>query len=386
MGLLKSFVAGAFCPDGGYNLMNLGQLIEGAVKFNASDIHLMEESPPYIRVDGAILPIKHPPISHQEILEILNIIVPERLKAKLEHERGLDVGYQYKDISRCRTIVFFERHRIKIVMRLVPMHPPTFEELDFPPAVKKIIAFTSGLVLITGPAGSGKSTTLAAILDAINSTRKVAIVTIEDPIEYYYTNKMAVISQREVGDDVGGFNDALIQALRQDPNVIMVGEMRDPDTMKTAIKAAETGVLVLSTLHTTNAIQTIERIISNFPDSEHDLLREQLSSNLRAVITQNLIKRAEGKGRIAAQEIIIVNKTISNLIRDNKMNDIQEIMKGGEDGMQVFDQAIANLVRAKKVKEEDGTLYARDVYAFRRFMKGVLSSSDRGGIIGGFGK
>ncbi len=364
--------------------MIIEQLIEGAVKVNASDIHIMENSPPYFRIDGVLIPVKHPAIGRQDIKEIVKSLREEDLSPKLEKDRAIDLGYQYKDLIRCRVIVFYERQRYKIVLRLIPIEIPTIEALELPEVLKKIASYHRGMVVVTGPTGSGKSTTLAAMIDYINSNYKVSILTIEDPIEFSYTNKKAIINQREVGDDVLDYNIGLIQALRQDPDVILLGEMRDLATMRTAIKAAETGHLVFSTLHTTNAIQTIERIIANFPESEHGLVLEQLAGNLKAVITQNLVKRPEGKGRIAALEIMIGTDMISKLISDNRIADIYGVMKGGEESMQTFDQALANLVRANKITEEEGENYCRDVYAYRRFIKGVQSSSDSGGIISGF--
>jgi twitching motility protein PilT len=218
----------------------------------------------------------------------------------------------------------------------------------------------------------------------MNDNRKVSIATLEDPIEFVHPNKKSLVHQREIGVDVPDYNTGLIQALRQDPDVILLGELRDVDTIRTAIKAAETGHLVFTTLHTTNAIQTVERVIGTFPETEHDLVREQLSTNLKAVISQNLVKRKEGKGRYAAQEILVVTGMISKLIADNRISDIFGVMKGREDGMQTYDQALADLVRAGKITEEEGLLYTRDEYAYKRFVKGVVSSSDSGGIIAGF--
>jgi twitching motility protein PilT len=364
--------------------MDLSQIIEAAVKLKASDIHLMENCPPYFRLDNAVLPVKHPPVSKEEMTDLLNTILPKRLSPELEKRRGVDIGYQYKDVVRCRVIVFFERQRLRVVMRLIPLEVPTIEQLELPDTLKAIADSRRGMVIVTGPTGSGKSTTLAAMIDYINSTHKMTITTIEDPIEYLHQNKKSVVTQREVGDDVTDFNTGLIQALRQDPDVILLGEMRDVESMRTAIKAAETGHLVFSTLHTTNAAQTVERVIANFPEPEHNLARAQLASNLKAVVTQYLVQRIEGKGRIAALEIMVVNSSIEKLIADNRIPDIAGVMRTGQEGMQVFDQALANLARDKKISEEDGARYAMDVYAYRRYVKGVQSSSDRGGIIAGF--
>jgi len=364
--------------------MEITKLIEGANKIKASDIHLMEGYPPYFRLDGDLIPVKHPIVTHADMLDVCKEVMPERLKPKLEQNRGVDIGYQYKDVVRCRLIIYYERQRMRMVFRLIPLKVLTIDELALPDILKKIAGYYRGLVLVTGPTGSGKSTTLAAIIDYMNATDKISITTIEDPIEYVHQNKLGIVTQREVGDDVESFNSALIQSLRQDPDVILVGEMRDTETIRTAIKAAETGHYVLSTLHTTNAIQTIERVISVFPQAEHDLVREQLAGNLKASITQSLVRKIEGKGRIAALEILIVVGMISKLISDNRFKDIYGVMQGGEEGMQTFDQALANLVREKKMTEEEGTIYCRDLYAYKRYIKGVQSSSDRGGIIGGF--
>ena len=237
------------------------------------------------------------------------------------------------------------------------------------------------MVLLTGMTGSGKSTTLAAMIDYLNDLESLRIISIEDPIEYVYKDKKSIISQREVGKDVPDFNVALRQAMRMDPDVILVGEMRDMETIRVAIKAAETGHLVLSTLHTTSAVHTIQRIIGYFPESEHDLLREQLSLNLKASITQRLVKRATGAGRLAAQEIMVVNATVAKLIKDNRIPDIFGVIKGRDDGMQTFDQALADLVRSNRITFDEGALYCEDFYAYKRFIAGIASTGDRGAII-----
>jgi twitching motility protein PilT len=258
---------------------------------------------------------------------------------------------------------------------------PTIDQLQLPEVMRTIARNPRGMVLLTGMTGSGKSTTLAAMLDYINDIESARIITIEDPIEYVYVNKKSIISQREVGKDVTDFNVALRQTMRMDPDIILVGEMRDCETIRVAIKAAETGHLVFSTLHTTSAVHTVQRVIGYFPENEHDLLREQLSINLKASITQRLVKRADNTGRIAAMEIMVVNSTIAKLIVDNRIPDIFSVIKGRDDGMQTFDQALADMVRANVITFDEGTLYCEDYYAYKRFIAGIASTGDKGAII-----
>ncbi len=362
--------------------MELGHLIEGAVKFKASDIHLKEDEPPFFRVDHDLLPLqKQPPLTHEQMEGYLDIIVPDRLRSKLEQTRGIDVGYQYKELVRCRVIVFYQRRKLAISLRLLPIIPPTIEEMELPPALAAFTAYHRGMILVTGPTGSGKSTTMAALVDLINATQHVSITTVEDPIEYVHKNKKGYVTQREVGDDVEDFLSGSVQSLRQDPDIVLVGEMRDIATMRAGIYAAETGHLFLSTLHTSSAIQAVERIIGTFPQAEHKFVLEQLAMNLKAVITQELVRRAEGGGRIAAVEILVVTELVSKLILDNRISDIYEVMKKRESGMQTLDQALADMVRDGKITEEEGASYTRDVHAYHRYILKKESSSDLGGVL-----
>ena len=361
--------------------MNFDALLMGAKKVKASDIHMMEDSAPYFRIHGDLKKVELPPIQKKELNDILMMIMPHHLMRELESQRGCDFSYQLGDQIRFRCVAFYAEGKLGIVMRLIPMSIPSIDDLELPDVVRVIAGNQRGMVLLTGMTGSGKTTTLAAMINYINTIESNRIITIEDPIEYVYNNLKSIISQREVGKDVPDFNVALRQAMRMDPDVILVGEMRDVETIRVGIKAAETGHLVLSTLHTTSAVHTVQRIIGYFPDTEHDLLREQLSLNLKASITQRLVKRADGNGRLAAMEIMVVNATIAKLIKDNRIPDIFGLLKGREDGMRTFDQSLADLVRANKITFEEGTLYCEDFYAYKRFIAGIASTGDRGAII-----
>lgn len=360
--------------------MDLHQLIDGAIRNYASDIHLMEGRVPYLRVFDDLLPVKMAPVSRQEQVDLLEEIMPKDLKRRLVKNRGVDFVFQHGDIVRCRVNAFYERGHLEVVIRLVPFKVKSIEELEMPELLKDFARVRRGLILVTGAAGSGKSTTLAAIINEINQTQKDSIITIEDPIEYIHQDKRSVISQREVGEDVPTFAVGLVQSLRQDPDVILVGEMRNLDTTRTAIQAAETGHLVFSTLHTSSAIQTVERILGIFPEAERDLVRDLLGNNLKAAISQELLTRADRKGRVAALEIMVVNSTVSKKILEDEMAEIYEVMKGREDGMQTLDYALAQLVRQKKVEQEEADRLARDRATFLRYIKGIQATGDRGVI------
>lgn len=361
--------------------MDIDQLIIGAKQFSASDMHLIEDQQPYFRIAGDMKPVQAPPISSADFSAMLKKMMPNHLYREYESQRGADFSYQVGSDIRCRVVSYYEMGKRGMVLRLIPLTIPTIEDLELPDVIKTIAGNSRGMVLLTGMTGSGKSTTLAAMIDYINSRESVRIITIEDPIEYVYKSKKAIISQREVGKDIPDFNSALRQAMRMDPDIILVGEMRDAETIRVAIKAAETGHLVMSTLHTTSAVHTVQRIFGYFPDSEHALLREQLALNLKASITQRLVKRATGKGRLAAQEIMVVNATIAKLLNDNRIADIFSVIKGRDDGMQTFDQGLADLVRANKITFDEGALYCEDFYAYKRFIAGIASTGDAGGII-----
>lgn len=361
--------------------MNIDALLLGAKKVKASDVHLIEGEPPFFRIQGDMKKVEVPALTKQDFDEMLKKMMPSHMHREYESQRGADFGYQIGNEIRFRVVCYYEMGKRGIVMRLIPLTVPTIEELELPEVIRTIAGNTRGMILLTGMTGSGKSTTLAAMIDYINNNESVRLITIEDPVEYVYTSKKAIISQREVGKDVPDFNVALRQAMRMDPDIILVGEMRDIETIKVAIKAAETGHLVMSTLHTTSATHTIQRIIGYFPESEHDLLREQLAMNLKASITQRLVKRATGSGRLAAQEIMVVNSTIAKLMKENRISDIFSVIKGRDDGMQTFDQGLADLVRSNRITFDEGAANCEDFYAYKRFIAGIASTGDKGAIL-----
>ncbi len=360
----------------------INALVDGAYNLNASDIHLVQDSPVYLRIDGRMRPVKDAHFSAEELKAFLEKIIPANLQPGLRQRGGADFGWQPDDRMRFRVAAYLERERLRIVMRLIKIKILTLEELELPEVFHTVASWYRGLVLLTGVTGSGKSTTLAALINHINQRESRCIITIEDPIEMVHPNLRSVVSQREVGRDVEGFRHGLVQALRQDPDVILIGEMRDPETISTSLRAAETGHFVFSTMHTTNALHTLERIFSEFPENEHALLREQLANNLRATITQRLVRRAAGKGRCAALEIMVVNDMIRKLLLDNEIASIGTVIRERRDGMVLFDQHLADLVRGGIVKEEDAVEAVEDPFIFRRYLRGTTAGADRGGIIG----
>ncbi|MBX3728127.1 MAG: PilT/PilU family type 4a pilus ATPase [Candidatus Sumerlaeia bacterium] len=363
-------------------MINFKALFGGAVQNNASDIHIMEGSPPYFRLRGDLKRVEMPPLTHKDMHELLKEIMPEFLRHSLEEHRGVDCSYQLGNTGRFRVVVYYQSGKLCATLRSIPVQIPSIDELQLPPVLKKIALYHRGMVLVTGITGSGKSTTLASMINELNNTEARRIITIEDPIEYRYLTKKCIVSQREVGSDVGDFTTALRQSLRADPDVILVGEMRDAETIRIAIKAAETGHLLFSTLHTTGAVHTIQRIIGNFRHEEHTLLREQLSLNLRAAITQRLVKTADGKGRCAALEILVITTVAAKLILENRAADLGPLMGSRDEGMQTMDQGLADLVRSKRITMDEASRYCNDFYALKRFVAGIVSSGDSGGIIG----
>lgn len=362
--------------------INFNSLVDAAFQHNASDIHLVQDSPIYLRIDGVMRHVAGPALTEPEIDQFLEKIIPPYARPRLTDHRCADFAWQPDPRMRFRVSAYYERERLRVVMRLIKIKLATIDDLELPDTIKTIAGWHRGMVILTGVTGSGKSTTMAAIIHFINERESRCIITIEDPIELVHENIKSIVSQREVGRDVDGFREGLVQALRQDPDLILIGEMRDPETISTALRAAETGHYVFSTMHTSNALHTVERVLAEFPEGEHRLLREQLANNLRATITQRLVRRAGGHGRVAALEIMIVNDTIKKLILDDQIPSIGTVMRQRLDGMMLFDQHLADLTRAKIIEEEEAYQYVEDDAAFRRYLKGHLATADRGGIIG----
>jgi twitching motility protein PilT len=366
--------------------LNFKALVDGAYSHSASDIHLVQDSPVYLRVDGFMHPVQGSLTSEADLRAFLKQIMPTHAAENLERRRGADFAWQPPQEPearmRFRVSAYYERDRLRLVMRLIKIQIATLDDLGMPDTLKTIAEWRQGLTLVTGVTGSGKTTTLAAMIHHVNSLASRCIITIEDPIEMIQPNVKSIVSQREVGRDVESFRHGLVQALRQDPDVILIGEMRDPETISTALRAAETGHYVFSTMHTSNSMHTLERILAEFAESEHQLLREQLANNLRATITQKLVRRAGGKGRVAALEIMVVDGTVRKLLLENHIASIATAIRERREGMMMFDQSLADLVRAGTIEEAEAVAHCEDESTLRRYIKGRLATADRGGIVG----
>jgi twitching motility protein PilT len=360
--------------------MDLNEILKIALKGGASDIHLKSGLPPVFRVDGALVPLKNAErLLPEELKTISDRLMNDVQKARYENSRETDLAYGVPGLGRFRVNIFQQRGSVGIVFRVIPFSVKTIEQLLLPKVVEKISLEQRGLILVTGTTGSGKSTTLAAMIDHINSNRTCHIMTIEDPIEFLLRDRRSIINQREIGVDTNSFADALRAALRQDPDTILVGEMRDFETIETAITAAETGHLVLSTLHTLDARETINRIISVFPPYQQKQVRLQLASILRAVISQRLVPRADGKGRVPALEVMVSTARVRECISDkDRTKELQDAIAKGFTtyGMQTFDQSLMHLVKNRYVTYEEALKHVSNADDFALRFRGVASSSD----------
>ena len=333
--------------------LHIDDLLRYAVAVGASDLHLTANMPGSIRLHGAIRPVEGCPVlTNEQIRDMVFGILPASQRERFEAESELDTSHSIAGVGRFRVNVSLQRGTVAAALRPIPHEMPNFDSLGIPDAVKAFTDLRRGLVLVTGPTGSGKSTTLAALIDIINRTKPLHIVTVEDPIEFLHDHKRSIITQREIGEDTSSFAEALRRVLRQDPDVILVGELRDLETISTALTAAETGHLVFATLHTQDAPQTIDRVIDVFPTNQQEQIRVMLASTLEGVVTQQLIVNTDGTGRVACSEVLVCTSAVRNLIRQAKTHQIYSVMQvSGSFGMQTMDQGLATLVKEGRISE-----------------------------------
>jgi twitching motility protein PilT len=344
--------------------MDITELLAFSVKHNASDLHLSAGVPPMIRVDGEVRKVNIPALEHKEVHSLIYDIMNDRQRKDFEEQLEADFSFEIPELARFRVNVFNQNRGAGAVFRTIPSTVLNLDDLGAPDIFKKISEYARGLVLVTGPTGSGKSTTLAAMIDYINDSRHEHILTIEDPIEFVHQTKKSLINQREVYKDTLSFGAALRSALREDPDVILVGELRDLETIRLALTAAETGHLVFGTLHTTSAAKTIDRIIDVFPAEEKSMVRSMLSESLRAVISQTLLRK-NGGGRIAAHEIMIGVPAIRNLVSEDKIPQMYSVIQTGMmHGMQTLDQCLRNMVNRGEISQADAAKKAADPKTF----------------------
>lgn len=364
--------------------MKIQSLIKAMIKHKASDLHIQAGSPPIMRIDGRLNPVEVPALDADEARDLIFSILNESFRQRVEAGESVDFSYAPDTPDtpvRFRVNVYHQRGTLGMAMRLLEMTVPTFEELNLPRVLSEIADTERGLILVTGTTGSGKSTTLAAMIDYINSRENVKIVTLEDPIEYWHTSKKALVAQMEMGVDIESFSGALPKVLRQDPDVILVGELRNVETMKAALVAADTGHLVFSTIHTANASQTVERLISMFPPNEHQLLLQQLAMNLEAVISMRLALKSEGGGRVPAVEILRSIPIFRKLLLEGKLDVIPQTIATRERGMQLFDQALAELYHKKKIAGREALRLATNAEAVALAMRGITTRDTSGGLV-----
>ena len=331
--------------------VTLHQLLKTMVERGGSDLHVTTNSPPQIRIDGKLTPLDLPPLTAPETKTLAYSVLTDAQKHRFEEALELDLSFGIKGLARFRANIFNQRGAVAAVYRQIPYEILGFRDLGLPPVVEEISARPRGLVLVTGPTGSGKSTTLAAMIDKINRERHEHIITIEDPVEFLHSHKSCVVNQRELHADTHSFSAALKSALRQDPDVVLIGEMRDLETIESALRIAETGHLTFGTLHTNSAAQTINRVVDVFPAHQQPQIRAQLSFVLEGILCQALLPRANGKGRAMAMEILVPNSAIRNLIREDKVHQIYSMMQTGQSkyGMQTFNQSLATLYFKRQI-------------------------------------
>ncbi len=363
-------------------MIDLDTLLKQAIEREASDVHIKTGSPPMFRVDGVLEDASEVPVGEEETEALLDVILKPAQKERFSRNNEIDLSYSKSKLGRFRTNIYRQRGSISIAMRHIKSEIPSFQELNLPPVLKEISMLRRGLVLFTGTTGSGKSTSLAACIDYINERRRVHVVTIEDPIEYLHTDKLAIINQREVLIDTDSFATALKTVMRQDPDVILIGEMRDITSFKAAMAAAETGHLVFSTLHTSDAIQTIDRIVDLFPSNQQDQVRSELSQNLQAIVCQRLIMNATANGRVPACEILLSNPAMRKLIRENRVTQLTTVIQSNrKQGMQTFNDSLVDLVQMALITQEEAARVSDNPDELLMNLQGIYLSRDRGGIL-----
>lgn len=342
--------------------MEMTDILKTAVQRGASDIHMVIGRPPMLRLRGSVTPIdEYPVLTADESKRLIYSILNDEQKKKFEATMELDCSFAIPEVSRFRVNVLLQKNGVEAVLRIISSKIPTAQELALTPSILQFAELPRGLVLVTGPTGSGKSTTLACLLNLINQKRREHILTIEDPIEFVYESQNCIVRQREVGEQTKSFTNALKTALRQDPDIVLIGEMRDLETISAALTIAETGHLAFGTLHTTDAAQTVDRIIDVFPPHQQQQVRVQLSVTLKGVVSQTLLPRSDGAGRVAAREIMVVTPAISNLIREGKTHQIYSAIEtGGKFGMVSLDRALVQLVQEGTVSQEDAITKAHN--------------------------
>lgn len=346
-------------------------LLEQVVTRKASDLHLQVDQPPTLRIDGALVPMDHQPeLSEDMVEELVFTLLDDEQKEDLLKNKEFDFSFAFGDVARFRVNAFHERGNVAAALRLIPNEIRNLEQLNMPTSLYKLTEYSRGLVLVTGPTGSGKSTTLAAFLDYINQEKSHHIITIEDPIEYTHTSKKSLIVQREVHYDTNGFGPALRSTLRQDPDVVLIGEMRDLETIAAAITIAETGHLVFATLHTNSAAQSIDRMIDVFPSHQQDQIRTQLAGMLQGIVSQRLVP-AIGGGRLPVSEVLFANSAVRNIIREGKTHQLDAVIQtGADEGMQTMDRALVTAIQAGQITYEEARNFAVDVKELDRLVKG----------------
>jgi twitching motility protein PilT len=362
--------------------INIRKLLEGLLKHRASDLHLKVGQNPIIRLNGVLRPIDHPKLTQEDTEEANRTMMPERIRPIFEKAGAADYSYGLGPLERFRINAYHQRGTTTLAIRALRADILSLEALNLPPIIAEFAKYRRGLVLVTGITGAGKSSTLSAILNKINKTRREHIITIEDPIEFVYQDEKSIVDQVEVGFDIDDLESAIKNAVRQDPDIIMLGELRDKKTVSAAMHFVETGHLVFSTLHTPDAKQTILRILHFFPEEEHTLVNTQLANSLTAVVCQRLLPTADGSGRMPCCEVLINTNVVQKLIRERRYDDISQLLANEDSGMMAFDASLVRLVKAGHVSEEEALSVAHDPSAFRRALTGRTAGGDRRALIG----